>query len=157
MKFITLRKADLKLQNITLLVNTIYNNFIELADMPILSHNKATISANMYKESILILCMLNDKICGYLLGYYTKLNDSRQVLFINYIYLSKKFRHKGIGRQLMLMAIDDASEHRADGVMLIYDTDNAYVDKFYKNLGFMLDVNMRRFHRHDVFYRIITS
>jgi ribosomal protein S18 acetylase RimI-like enzyme len=157
MKFIILRKADLKLQNLTLLVNTIYNNFIELEDIPLLSHNKETISANMYKDSILILAMENDKICGYLLGYYTTLPDNRQILFINYIYLSKKYRHKGIGRKLMFSAIDDASEHKVDGVMLIYDTDNLYVDNFYKKLGFMLDVNMRRFHRHDVFYRIITS
>jgi ribosomal protein S18 acetylase RimI-like enzyme len=155
MKFLILRKEDLKHQNLTLLVNTIYNNFIELADIPALSHTKTTISANLYKDSILILCMLDDKICGYLLGYYTTLPDSRQILFINYIYISKRFRSKGLGRQLMLMAVDDASEHKVDGIMLIYDTDNVYVDNFYKKLGFMLDVNMRRFHRHDVFYRVI--
>ena len=39
--------------------------------------------------------------------------------------------------------------------MLIFDTYKHNLTRFYENRGYMLDINLRRFERNDVFYKIL--
>ncbi len=41
------------------------------------------------------------------------------------------------------------------GCMLIFDTQQDNLVRFYEDRGYMLDINLRRYERHDVFYKIL--
>ena len=49
----------------------------------------------------------------------------------------------------------EAYKYKCNGVMLIFDTYDSILVRFYENRTYMLDINLRRFERHDVFYKTI--
>jgi GNAT superfamily N-acetyltransferase len=156
MSIVKLEHSDLKNQNKDLLVKIIYNNFLYLEPEPKLNHNpEAIIQILNSKDVILFLFMHQGKIGSYLLAQIINLDDSRKVLYISYIYVSKPFRTQGIGRKLMKNAEQYAYEKRCDGIMLIYDTRRKELRRFYDKLGFMLDFQLRRYENNDVFFKVI--
>ena len=153
---LTLTSKDLKNQDITLLVNTIYKNFLDLATNQRLNHNRAEILKTLEsKGGILFLILHDNKIVGYLVGEIMDLEDTRHVLFISYIYVVKFMRNKKLGCKLMSMAISYGIEQRCDGIMLIYNTSDRRLERFYDKYGFMLDFHLRRYEQHDVFFKIL--
>ena len=153
---VTLTASNLKNHDNTLLVNTIYKNFLEFATEPRLNHNKVEIHKTLDSNGCVLFLILQDnKIIAYLLGEIMDLNDSRHVLFISYIYVVKFMRNKKLGCQLMSLAISYAIEQRLDGIMLIYNTSDRKLERFYNKYGFMLDFHLRRYEQHDVFFKIL--
>lgn len=153
---VTLTAKDLKNQNKTLLINNIYKNFLELSSNPKLNHSKSEIQKILDSEGVVLFLILdNNKIIGYLLGEVIDLQDLRHVLFISYIYVVKFMRNKKLGCKLMSYAISYGIEQRCDGIMLIYNTSDRKLERFYDKYGFMLDFHLRRYEKHDVFFKIL--
>ena len=147
---------DLISQKKDLLVDIIYNNFKDLDDEPKLNHTPESIRKTLdSKDAELIIYLDNDKIGAYLLAEITMLEDGRKVMFVSYIYVAKYLRTHSIGTQIMQMISKIAYDKYCDGLMLIYDTTQKKLRRFYDKQGFMLDFHLRRFEKHDVFYKLL--
>ncbi len=147
---------ELKKQKKEVLVNIIYNNFSELNDEPKLNHTPEAILKTLNsKDTILLLFIEREKIGGYLLAEVMILEDGRKVMYISYIFVAKDLRKSGVGTQLLQIISKIATDKYCDGCMLIYDTTQKKLRRFYDRNNFMLDFQLRRFEKHDVFYKII--
>ena len=156
MNIIKLEHPQLSKQDKTILISTIYNNFVELADEPKLMHTPDNIKRILDSKDALLLVALDlGKIVGYVLAEIMYLEDGRKVVFVSYIYVAEKYRNKYLGTELMGRIFDFGTQNFCDGVMLIYDSTNRQLRKFYEKLGFMLDFNLRRYEKHDVFYKVL--
>ena len=153
---VTLTASNLKNQDMTLLVNNIYKNFLELSKDSRLNHNKVNIQKILDSKGVVLFIILQDnKIIAYLLGEIMDLDDSRHILYISYIYVVKFMRNKKLGCKLMSLAISYGIEQRCDGIMLIYNTSDRKLERYYDKYGFMLDFHLRRYELHDVFFKIL--
>ncbi len=156
MGIIKMEYPELKKQKKDVLVDIIYNNFSDLNDEPKLNHTPEAIKKTLdSKEAVLLLFIENGKIGAYLLGEIMILEDGRKVMFISYIFVAKDLRTSGVGTKLLQIISKIATDKYCDGVMLIYDTTQKKLRRFYDKNGFMLDFQLRRFEKHDVFYKII--
>ena len=144
-------------KDISLFVDTIYNNFIDLKIDYKLMHNKEDIEKNLRSLNTVIIIITNDsdKIIGFLTSNIMVLEDRRKVLYISYIYVSESERNKKLGSLLLKEAEKYASKQNCIGVMLIFDTYKPYLVNFYETRGYMLDINLRRYERHDVYYKTL--
>jgi predicted GNAT family N-acyltransferase len=156
MEIIKLEQNDLMKQDLTMLTNIIYDNFPELIDTPNVMHSPESIKRTLEsKDVVLLLAMNKQKLVGYLLGEIMYLEDGRKVLFISYIFVAPSMRNNKLGKKLMFQSFEVGGDNFCDGIMLIYDTTDRQLRKFYGKLGFILDFNMRRYERQDVFYKIL--
>lgn len=137
--------------NINLFIDIVYQNFIDLSKYDKLKHTYDDIF-ELIKSSRFKGFFIKDKkkIIGYLLGEVTMLSGSRNVFFISYVYISKHYRKHGLASKLLDLVISTAKKLKLDTVMLICDTEDDEVYNFYLKRGFMLDLIMRRYDRHDV-------
>jgi ribosomal protein S18 acetylase RimI-like enzyme len=165
-------KIKLDIQNIQILTtdilrnkttkkldNMIYKNFIDLVEDPKLLHTYDEINKLLHRDKVqFYVYMYQNKIIGYLIGDILPLQNGynkRNVFFINYIFVAKQFRSSGLGNFLLNFAINNATKYNLDGIMLICDTLNKKVYNWYIKRGFMLDIELRRYSRHDVFFKHI--
>jgi ribosomal protein S18 acetylase RimI-like enzyme len=155
MGIIKLEQDELASQRKDLLVNIIYKNFRELSTEPKLNHNIETITKTLDNpDAVLLLFMDKGKIGGYLLADIVHLEDGRKVMFISYIFVAKYLRTQGVGSQLLNYIKKVSNVKYCDGLMLIYDTTQKKLRRFYDKHGFLLDFNLRRYTSHDVFYLV---
>ncbi len=146
----------LKQKDLSLFVDTIYDNFIHLSSELKLSHTKENILKNLLSpNSIIIIMIENNKITGFLTGNILELEDRRRVFFISYIYVAENQRNKKLGTKLMKLAEKIGNQYKCIGMMLIFDTHDKVLVNFYENIGYMLDINLRRYERHDVYYKTL--
>ena len=158
MKKTILYKTDIEKQkDLTLFVNIIYNNFIELSDDKKLMHTPEKIEESLRKDNSVIILFTNDddKVIGFLTANIMILDDRRKVLYISYIYVAEITRNNKLGSTLLQEAEKTAIFNKCNGIMLIFDTHKHNLTRFYENRGYMLDINLRRFERNDVFYKIL--
>ena len=154
LKFNILNGAQLRSQNIEILANNIYQNFIYLSKVPELQHTIPEIKKTLLNDnSYLILAMEGKNIAGYALVTVQTLNDTRKVIYIGYIYVATKLRERSIGSVLLTYAEQIAKQNECDGILLTADTQKGQLIGFYEKRGYMLDLYLRRFERHDVFYK----
>lgn len=140
-----------KNQNIDNFVGIVFNNFNNLSDNDKLKHSVNEIKRLLLSDKFIgLLIKYKNYTIAYLLGEIIKLNDSRTVLFINYLYVSNKFRRNGFASKLLNKIIEISKNLKVDTVMLICDTQNNLIYDFYLKRGFMLDLNLRRYEKHDV-------
>ncbi len=146
----------LKQKDLSLFVDTIYDNFIHLSSELKLSHTKENILKNLLSPNSIIIIMIdNNKITGFLTGNILELEDRRRVFFISYIYVAENQRNKKLGTKLMKLAEKIGNQYKCIGMMLIFDTHDKVLVNFYENIGYMLDINLRRYERHDVYYKTL--
>jgi GNAT superfamily N-acetyltransferase len=158
MSLLVLDKTDIaKQKDLSVLIDIIYNNFIELSNEDKLMHTKQKIEENLKSDSSIIILMLNNdkKIIGFLTANIMMLDDRRKVIFITYIYVAETQRNKQLGSELLNKAEEVGKQNNCLGCMLIFDTHQINLVRFYENRGYMLDINLRRYERHDVFYKIL--
>lgn len=156
MGIIKMEQRDLRNQNKQLLINIIYNNFIHLNPEPKLNHTKEAIGDTLNNDDVvLLLFMDNGKIGGYLLAQSMILEDGRKVMFISYIYVANQLRKHGVGTKLLHAIEKEADIKYCDGLMLIYDTTQKNLRRFYDRNGYMLDFQLRRYEKNDVFYKVL--
>lgn len=137
-------------------VNSVYKNFIHLANYKKLNHTKKEIRKTIFlKNANIVFCIDKKlgKIVGYLLGYNTKLDDDRKVFFISYIFVIEKLRGDGIGTELMEIANTIGNNNDCNGIMLICDTEDQHVYDFYLKKNFMSDMQLRRYEKYDILYK----
>ncbi len=158
MSLIVLDKTDIaKQKDLSIFIDVIYNNFIELRNENRLMHTKQKIEENLKNDNSIVIIMLNDdkKIIAFLTANIMMLDDRRKVFFITYIYVAESERNKKLGSEILTKAEQIAKQNNCLGCMLIYDTHQINLVRFYEDRGYMLDINLRRYERHDVFYKII--
>jgi ribosomal protein S18 acetylase RimI-like enzyme len=158
METIILYSKDIKNQDLTLFVKLIYNNFIELSNEDKLMHTPEKIEENLRSDNSIIIVMKdkkNNKISAFSTANIMELDDRRLVFYISYVYTAESYRNNGLGTELMDLSEKLARKHKCNGIMLIFDTHKSNLVRFYENRGFMQDINLRRYERHDVFYKIL--
>jgi ribosomal protein S18 acetylase RimI-like enzyme len=149
---------DIKKQDLSLLVKLIYNNFIELTEEDKLMHTPEKIEENLKADNSVIVVLTDkksQKMIAFLTANIIELDDRRLVFYISYIYTAESYRNSGLGTELMDLAEKLGRKHKCNGVMLIFDTYKPNLVRFYENRGYMQDINLRRYERHDIFYKII--
>lgn len=145
---------NIKNQNMNLLTDVIYNNFIDLSSNKKLLHEKDKIYETLTSNDVFLLLVVeNNKLVAYVLASIMMLNDNRKVLYISYIYVAKTHRNRGIASQCIKKIEIAAKKNRCDGIMLIFNTKDSKLFHFYETRGFMLDINLRRYEMHDVYYK----
>jgi ribosomal protein S18 acetylase RimI-like enzyme len=144
----------LKSTNLALFTTVIYKNFIHLTQYKNLQHTKQEIYRILTSDTAkVILIMVNKTIAAYLIGEIMSLHDGRSVFYVNYIYTSKLFRNRGFGSSLMKVVENTVKNDGLDGIMLTCDTENKTVYIFYLKKGFMPDLILRRYEKHEVLYK----
>ncbi|ARF09047.1 acetyltransferase GNAT family protein [Catovirus CTV1] len=139
-------------KNTPLFVDTVFNNFSYLAKEEKLKHSFAEINKLLNSPKFKgFFIKKNNHIIGYLLGEIMNLDDGRKVYYISYLYVSHLFRKHGFASKLLSIVIDLTKNLGLNAVMLICDTENNEVHDFYAKRGFMLDMKLRRYEKHDVF------
>lgn len=130
----------------------VYKNFMHISQNKSLNHNINEITRLVNSNNFVgYLAKLDKKIIAYLLGEIISLNDGRKVFYINYLYVSQYFRNSGIASDILKKAINFSKNSKLNAVMLTCDTYNNKLHNFYLKRGFMLDMVLRRYERHDVF------
>lgn len=138
-------------------INVVYNHFIDLSNYENLKHSTNEIRKLLNSDNFrgYIIKYNNKYIVGYILGEITHLNDGRDVFFISYLYTASNFRKHGIASKLMDRIKADMKKQFIYTIMLICDTNNSKLVDFYMKKGFMLDLLLRRYEKHDVFSVLI--
>lgn len=158
MSLLVLNKTDIdKQKDLSFFVDTIYNNFIELKYEEKLMHTKQKIEENIKNNNSIIVIQMNEnkKIVGFITANIMMLDDRRKVFFITYVYVAETERNKKLGSVLLNKAEQVGRDNKCIGCMLIFDTHQDNLVRFYEDRGYMLDINLRRYERHDVFYKIL--
>lgn len=138
-------------QNLNGFINTVYNNFIELAKYPELKHTPEELGRLMTSDNLVMYTITYNKMMiGYLIAEKMQLDDGRDVLFIAYLYVAKKYRSEGLGTVMLDKANGFAKANNLNALMLVCDTDDQKVMNFYFTKGFMYDLNLRRYNKYDV-------
>lgn len=138
-------------QNLDNLIETIYFNFLELSQYPILKHTPEEIRRLLTSPNLIMFTIFSkNNMVAYLVSEIMKLDDGRTVLYISYLYVSSKYRNTGLGHSLLNMGIQRASLLHMNAVVLIADTEDQLVFEFYMKRGFMYDPFLRRYDRYDV-------
>jgi ribosomal protein S18 acetylase RimI-like enzyme len=158
MSLLVLDKTDIaKQKDLSFFIDVIYNNFIELSREDKLMHTKQKIEENLKSDNSIIILMLNNdkKIIGFITANIIMLDDRRKVFFVTYIYVAETERNRKIGSELLNKAEGVGKQNNCLGIMLIFDTHQQNLVRFYEDRGYMLDINLRRYEIHDVFYKIL--
>lgn len=141
-------------ENSKKLIEMIYFNFVELADYPELKHTPLEIKRLVTSQkSKIMFIIVKGKIAAYLIGEVVELVDGRRVFYISYIFTSKLFRKRGFASKLIEYVENLTKQFSYDGILLTCDTENEEVYNFYLTKGFMPDLVLRQYKKHDVLYR----
>ena len=142
---------EIQNNDVTNLVRTIYMNFESLSENSTLNHGEDEIYRIITSPKCqLFIYLVNKKIAGYLLGELMNLNDGRFVFYITYIYTGKRFRNKGIASDLLKLTEQKVKHFNLDGIVLTVDTEEPTLLDWYTKKGFMPDMLLRTYGRHEV-------
>lgn len=133
-------------------IDIIYKNFQYISNESHLNHTKHEIgrilsSPNLYG----LLAYHEGKIIGYMVGEFMNLNDGRNVYYISYFYVIKKYRGMKIGSRMMENIMIMVKKVGREYIVLTCDTRNKELVGFYKRFGFMKDILLQTMKSHDVF------
>jgi GNAT superfamily N-acetyltransferase len=142
-----------KLRNgLNAFADTIYNNFGHLSNSPQLGHNKHEIRRLLHnRDTISYVAYLDNKIIAYIVNEKKILPDGRQVMYIGYLYVSKKYRGLHLGSKLLNLTFDKAKNIGIHVIMLTCDIKDIKVLQFYQKMGFTPDPMLMNFGQHEVF------
>ncbi len=136
--------------NLSYFIDTIFNNFKYLYDYPYVIHSKQEILRLLTSPNFHgYLIYYKKYIIGYLVGELIPVQN-KLMYFINYIYVSPKFRDHKLGTKLMNKAFKYAKSKKADGLALITDIEDEKSVRFYSRLKFSLDEDMKKNQKFDV-------
>lgn len=128
----------------------VYNNFLNLRKVANLKHTPEEIKRLLRSRRLFgFLVYDNNVLVAYLMGEKMDLNDGRLVCYVSYLYVAKKYRKKGIGEQLVKLAIGKTKEYGISFLLLKCDTTNEQICQFYKKRGFVPDPILASGDRYD--------
>ncbi len=141
--------------NLSYMTDTIYDNFKDLAIDTNLKHTKEEIYRVLKTNQSQVYLILdeNNIITAYLIGEIITINDGRKILYITYLFTAPRFRKLGLASKLIDTAQNIVANNNLDGIMLTCDTHNESVYNFYLKKGFMPDLVLRNYSRHEVLFR----
>ena len=134
-----------QINDVPLMAQTIFRNFAYLEDRPQLNHNLPELFRLLTSETLygyLLYTQTNDLI-GYLIGETQHLVDGRQVFYLSYLYISKKYRKHHLGSKLLEMLKNKIKY--IDGLSFIILSCNRHfppIQKYYRERGFVPDPNI---------------
>lgn len=147
-------KTEKKIYTFQNFGQVVYDNFIDLSYNPKLKHNMNEIMKIIKSpESVILIALENNKMIGYLIGEFIKLNDGRHVFYITYVFTSELFRDRGIASKLMNIVDDLVLKNNLDGIMLTCDSENYQVYNFYLKKKFMPDLVLRTYDKYEIMYK----
>lgn len=150
-KIVIKELINIKHDSINGFANSIYNNFIYISDNEDLMHSKDEIKRLLASKNTICYVMYdNNNIIAYIVGEKKHLDDGRFTYYIDYIYVSKKYRGRKLGTKLIDIAINKCKNLGIKFIMLTCDTHDDKVMSFYIKIGFMPDPVLRNFKRHEV-------
>lgn len=136
--------------NLQHFINIVFQNFQYLYDYPYVIHSKQEILRLLTSPNFNgYLVYYKKYIIGYLLGELIPVQN-KLMFFINYVYISPKFRDHKLGTKLMNKAFKYAEDKKADGLALVTDIEDEKSVRFYSRLKFSLDPDMRKNQKFDV-------
>ena len=129
-----------ELKNTDRLAKIIFINFIELQNQPDIDFSVRDIENTLNESSLLGWFLLdnNNKIVGYLIGTIKDIGDGRVVYYISYFYIIQKYRNYGMGKKMLIAALEYVTRQNIKFVMLISRKDSK-AWHLYKKYGFMQD------------------
>jgi ribosomal protein S18 acetylase RimI-like enzyme len=154
MLIVILGKNELKKFDLKLFSSVVFSNFSEL-DNETLDHSENSIYNLLKSDSVkLYLIVSNDhKILAYILGKIMKLNDGRDVFYITYLYTSSEHRNKGYASILINLVNKTKIDEKLNGIMLTCNSTDDKIYNFYINKGFMPDIILRTYAKHEVMFK----
>jgi len=151
--------SDLVREKTDILEKIVYNNFIHLASNNGVSHTTENIHKLFNSHtSFFMSASINGSMIGYILGEYMDLNhlndaDNRNVCYISYIYICRKYRGNAIATNMMKILLSDNTNNKINGWMLVFDTHKKNLRGFYSKLGFEPDILHKTHSQHEVYFK----
>ena len=129
-----------ELKNTDRLAKIIFINFIELQNQPDIDFSVRDIEATLVESSLLGWFLLdnNNKIVGYLIGTIKDIGDGRVVYYISYFYIIEKYRNYGLGKKMLISALEYVTKQNIKFCMLISKI-NSKAWNLYRMFGFRQD------------------
>jgi len=156
------KTKEIQLRKTLLFDNAIYNNFIELSKYPKLMHNSVYDVTKLLNSPNLLLICAYDEINNCVAGYAVcekKIINNERVLFINYIYVAKNYRKKGVGTLLVNYVEKKGNLLNFNNLMLICNYTDEVAYNWYSTMNFYSDTqNYDIIHEnYVVMKKILTS
>lgn len=85
------------------------------------------------------------------------LADGRYVMYIYYLYTSKKYRNKGYASSLLKMADKIAKYNNISYVVLTCDVKDKKLVEFYKSRNYQVDQLLGNKTDHEVFSKLVSD
>lgn len=153
----SIRKIDkLQFDKLNIFIDTIYNNFLDLTKIKELNHNKNELMRILSSKHFIGFHMFkNDQVIGYIIGEIIVIEDGRMVAYINYLYVSSKYRKNGFGSSLLSCFINESKKNGVSYIMLTCNKNNKNVLNMYNKHGFNIDTFQRSIDPYVVLVKYI--
>ena len=131
---------------------TIYKNFDSYKQYQSLHHTLDDITALLKSKEMYCLLVYNfdHKLIAYLIGEIIKIDNGNMVFFINYLYVSEKYRNMGIGSKLLDIIIKKVKHWKIDDIMLLCDSMNDSLNGFFGNRHFYVNTTYAQNERFEI-------
>jgi GNAT superfamily N-acetyltransferase len=147
--------SDLIKKDVRKMIDVIYKNFEEIADVQKLKHTSNEIYRLLVSSmSVSFFGISNKKIIAYIIAELNEVNGKR-LLHINYLYVVPSYRNKGCATKLLNIIYNCGKEYRADILSLTFDTFNKKLERFYLDNYFNYDPKYRSNQRYDMLIKKI--
>lgn len=134
------------------LANVIYGNFSHIANSQ-LDHSVKSIEKILSSENVVMYCFYDgNNMISYILMDKKILNDNRHVLYVDYLYVSEKYRKHGLGSRMIDMAKEYANNNSLQGLLLTTNVNDKKLMRFYTKHGFSYDMFLRTYLKFDILY-----
>jgi ribosomal protein S18 acetylase RimI-like enzyme len=131
--------------------DVIYDHFKEIRHQPNVLHSIPSVRELLSSNQMMgYVIYANNSIIGYLIGERRVMEDKRDVYFLAYIYVIPKCRQQHIGTKMLQALITECKKQQINHIMLMCDTGNAMLSKFYGKFGFAPDPILFEGRKHDV-------
>lgn len=147
---------ELASRNLFKIVETVYQNFEELANTAKLNHTRREVTRLLTSpKGTCIIATLNGQIIGYLIAEITVVENLKQLMHIYYLFTTPVYRSKGIATYMLNMLQTCAQQLNINTMSLTFDTYDKPLEKFYTNNYFTYDSNLRSYQRYDMLVKYI--
>lgn len=129
----------------------IFDNFMELTQYSYIKHSQYDIQKLLASSQMVgYIVTHHHNIIAYAFGETMILPDGRNAYYLSYIYVVSRYRKLGIGALILKHIVAFCVNSGINFVVLMCDTCNNGVVKFYKKHGFVFDTMLRTNKKHDV-------
>ena len=137
------------------LIELIYRNFENIAQIKELTHNRYEIARLITSPQALVLIgTIDNKIISYLIAEAKNL-DARRLMHIQYIFTSPVHRGHGVATYMLNLMQQYARAIGIETLSLTFDTYDKKLTKYYLDNHFEYDPELRTYQRYDMLVKYI--